>query len=134
MSKTPREIAHEKAGVKFVRMLTKWPNGFDFSVPAYRKDEFEKELIERGLVFLDIAECTAELVKRPYNLLECIKTWDFKRKGIFDKGAWEIRGCGANDLLKDDFIAGSSKDLSIDVICYAVAPTQELLDEHERTR
>lgn len=129
-TKTAREIAHDKAGAKFARMLKKWPNGFDFAIATYRKDEFEEELNRINFVFSEIDESTAELGEDRISFLERLRTLNFKKTGEM-----VITGCGVRDLVREDFIEpDGTTHWARGTTSYAIAPTQELLDEHERTR
>lgn len=123
------DIAHRRAMKKFITRWKKWPSGFDFMVPDYRKDEFEAELKQFGLVFCTPAAADAGFAKKRISLWQRIKTLNFKKIA-----GWEIVGVGVEDLVREDFIQPDRMYETRYVECYSVAPTKELLTERERIR
>jgi len=130
---TRAEIAHEKAMVKFMERWKKWITGFDFSVPEYRKEDLIKELLNKDLIFEEIAESYVEVKKQKRNIWQRFKNMfklDFKKYG-----GWMMIGVDIEALVREDFFDSDGKPVYWQrTYCFSIAPTKELLDEREARR
>jgi len=118
--------AHRKAMEKFEKNWKKHLKGFDFTVPVYREVLFLKELKARNLFYLELAETYVQVKKRKMGWIERLKKFNFKK----DLGS-VIVGVGTGDLVREDFIRDGETYRYLDLVCYSIAPTKELLRARE---
>jgi len=130
MGKHRHEIAHEKAMVKFLERWKKWITGFDFTVPEYRKELFIRELLFKELIYEEIAETYVEIKKRKRSLWQRIKSLNFRKYG-----KRYVVGVGIEDMVREDFFDNEGMPVyTQNVVCFSIAPTQELFEEREARR